>query len=125
MFIVEQRCPYADADGMDAAALHLFCRDDAAAAAALACARVFAPGVMAPEAVIGRVATASRVRRTGLGQELMRRAIALVAQQHGPVPIRVGAQAYLHRFYASFGFVRAGDDYLEDGIPHLPMVRSA
>ena len=42
----------------------------------------------------------------------------------GPhTPIRIGAQQYLERFYRSFGFERAGDDYLEDDIPHLPMLR--
>jgi ElaA protein len=39
------------------------------------------------------------------------------------VPIRIGAQQYLQKFYESFGFVREGAAYMEDGIPHIIMVR--
>lgn len=120
VFIVEQKCAYADADGLDGRATHLFALDGEAL---LACARLFAPGVRRAEAVIGRVVTAPSVRKSGLGRELMRRAIAAVEDEHGRVGIWLGAQKYLERFYASFGFVRDGDDYDEDGIPHLPMRR--
>ncbi len=120
VFIVEQKCPYADADGLDVAASHLYAVDGDTL---VACARLFAPGVRRAEAVIGRVVTAPSVRRGGLGRELMRRAIAAVETRHGQVAIWLGAQKYLERFYASFGFVRDGDDYDEDGIPHLPMRR--
>ncbi len=121
VFIVEQRCAYADADGLDALATHLFAVDGDAV---VACARLFAPGRRRPEAVIGRVVTAPAVRRSGVGRELMRRAIASIEARHGRVGIWLGAQKYLERFYASFGFVRDGDDYDEDGIAHLPMRRS-
>jgi ElaA protein len=53
----------------------------------------------------------------------MARAISAVEERHGRVAIRLGAQRYLQRFYESFGFVRDGEDYLEDDIPHLPMRR--
>ena len=120
VFIVEQRCPYADADGLDPQASHLFAVDGDAF---VACARLFAPGRRRAEAVIGRVATAASLRRAGVGKELMRRAIAALEAAHGRVPIWLGAQKYLERFYASFGFARDGDDYDEDGIAHLPMRR--
>jgi ElaA protein len=120
VFVVEQKCAYADADGLDAIATHLFASDGDAV---IACARLFAPGQRRREAVIGRVVTAPSQRRTGLGRELMRRAIAAIEERHGGVPIWLGAQKYLQRFYESFGFVRDGDDYLEDDIPHLPMRR--
>ena len=120
VFIVEQKCAYADADGLDPQASHLFAVDDEQV---VACARLFAPGLRRREAVIGRVVTAASLRRSGLGRELMRRAIAAIEAAHGRVPIWLGAQKYLQRFYESFGFVRDGDDYLEDDIPHLPMRR--
>lgn len=127
VFIVEQRCPYADADGLDRAASHLFARDDDGDAAAttrvVACARLFAPGVHQPAAVIGRVVTAPSVRKSGMGKELMARAIDAIERRHGATPIQLGAQQYLERFYAAFGFARAGADYFEDGIRHLPMRR--
>jgi ElaA protein len=53
----------------------------------------------------------------------MRRAIETLERAHGAVPIRIGAQKYLEKFYGSFGFVRDGEDYLEDGIAHLHMLR--
>lgn len=121
VFIVEQSCPYLDADGFDAQATHLYARSDGGDV--VACARLFAPGRKHECAVIGRVVTAPSVRRTGLGRELMRRAISAIEDQHGHGPIWLGAQKYLERFYASLGFVRDGEDYLEDGIPHLPMRR--
>ena len=53
----------------------------------------------------------------------MRRAIEALERAHGAVTIRIGAQKYLEKFYGSFGFVRDGEDYLEDNIPHLHMLR--
>jgi ElaA protein len=120
VFIVEQKCAYADADGLDDRATHLFAVDGDEI---VACARLFAPGVRRDEAVIGRVVTAARVRKGGVGRELMRRAIAATEERHGRVAIWLGAQKYLQRFYEALGFVRDGDDYDEDGIPHLPMRR--
>jgi ElaA protein len=125
VFVVEQNCPYLDADGLDGDASHLFAVAVAGdgGEAVVACARLFAPGVREVPAVIGRVVSAASVRRTGAGRELMRRAIETLARAHGPAPIRIGAQKYLEKFYGSFGFVRDGEDYLEDGIPHLHMLR--
>jgi ElaA protein len=121
VFIVEQKCAYADADGLDAAATHLFALDGDGGCVAYA--RLFAPGVRRAEAVIGRVVTAASVRRSGMGRELMQRAIDLIEARYGKVAIWLGAQKYIERFYASFGFLRDGDDYDEDGIAHLPMRR--
>src|SRR5436309_13700726 len=100
VFIVEQKCAYADADGLDDRALHVFAVDGEEV---VACARLFAPGAKRDEAVIGRVVTAARVRKSGVGRELMRRAIAAVEARHGRAPIWLGAQKYLQRFYESFG----------------------
>lgn len=123
VFIVEQSCPYLDADGWDDRAHHLWC-DDVDGRACVAYLRVFAPGVKYAEASLGRIVTAPEVRRSGLGRPLVREGLARVAAAHGAVPVRIGAQKYLEPFYAGFGFVRASDDYLEDGIPHLEMVRA-
>jgi ElaA protein len=120
VFIVEQKCAYGDADGLDAGATHLFAVDGGEV---VACARLFAPGTQRTEAVVGRVVTAASVRRSGLGRVLMQRAIEALVALYGPVAIWLGAQKYVERFYASFGFVRDGEDYEEDGIPHLPMRR--
>jgi ElaA protein len=127
VFIVEQTCPFLDADGADDRAWHLMgWTADAAGRPLLgAYARLFAPGAMYPEASIGRVVTHPDVRRGGMGHALMRRAIDEVAALAPGSAVRIGAQRYLERFYAGLGFVAEGDGYLEDGIPHVEMVRPA
>jgi ElaA protein len=115
VFIVEQNCPYLDPDGYDPEAEHLLGMNDGVL---VAYARIFAAGVKYAEASIGRVITSSAVRGTGAGRELMN-----IAVSHIDGPIRISAQEYLERFYGSFGFVRVAETYLEDGIPHVEMVR--
>lgn len=122
VFVVEQTCPYQDADGYDQRADHLWV-DAADGATALACLRVFAPGAKYVEACLGRIVTAPEVRRTGLGRALVREGLARIAAAHGAVPVRIGAQRYLERFYGELGFVTASPEYDEDGIPHVEMVR--
>jgi ElaA protein len=68
------------------------------------------------------VATAGNVRRTGLGRALFQRALDEVAQRW-PGPVRIMAQSYLTKFYAEFGFLIQGDEFLEDGIPHYYMLK--
>ena len=117
VFVVEQRCAYADLDDRDQRALHLWCADEAGAL--LAYARIFAATGDA-DAVIGRVITAPAARGTGLGRQLMVRAIAAC----GPHPIAISAQAHLQGFYGSLGFVTTSPPYLEDDIPHVAMRRA-
>lgn len=123
VFVVEQTCPYQDADGADDQAFHLWATD--ANGDMVAYARLFLPSATANFSRIGRVISAGKVRRQGLGRELMRRAIEWCQQQAPQQPIRLGAQVYLRDFYRSFGFVEISDEYLEDDIPHVDMERSA
>ncbi|HEX4888649.1 MAG TPA: GNAT family N-acetyltransferase [Luteibaculaceae bacterium] len=120
VFIVEQNCPYQDLDGLDAQAQHLLAFDGERP---VACARLFAPGIVYTEASIGRVITKPSHRSQSLGKELMKRSIEILVQQFNNPPIQIGAQAYLERFYEGFGFKRIGDIYLEDNIPHIKMLR--
>lgn len=121
VFVVEQTCAFQDIDGQDQAALHLLGRTETGELAAYA--RLFAAGISYPEASIGRVVVSPKFRRYGLGRELLREALAAVAAQFGSQPIQIGAQLYLKDFYESFGFRQHGDGYLEDGIPHIHMIR--
>jgi ElaA protein len=66
---------------------------------------------------IGRVATARSARGEGLAARLMTRALELCAGRE----IVLDAQTYLLDWYRRFGFVRDGEDFLDDGIPHVPM----
>ena len=118
VFVVEQKCAYLDADDLDQVSTHLWAERDGAIAAYL---RIVPAGAKFEELSIGRVITAPAARGSGLGRELMKRGIAAA----GAVPIRLGAQAHLEKFYAELGFVRASDVYDEDGIPHVDMVRLA
>ncbi len=122
VFVVEQTCPYLDNDGHDHEALHLWHCDESGSVDAYL--RIFGPGVKYAECSLGRVVTAPEVRRTGLGRQLVDRGLAALARTYGEVPVRISAQAYLERFYGEFGFVREGENYLEDDIPHCAMVRS-
>ena len=69
---------------------------------------------------IGRVCTERNHRGHGLVATLMTAALAEVGER----PCRIEAQTYLTEMYGKFGFVRDGDDYLEDGIPHVSMLRA-
>jgi len=71
------------------------------------------------------VVTTAAVRGTGLGRELMLRAIVQAEELWPGQPIRIGAQQHLEKFYASLGFATASPPYDEDGILHVEMVRPA
>ena len=122
VFSVEQQCIYLDPDEADEASWHLCAW--APGLQLMACARIVDPGVKYPEASIGRVITAQAARGTGLGRELLRRAIAHASRQHPGLALRISAQSYLVRFYGDFGFRVVGEAYLEDGIPHTEMLRA-
>jgi ElaA protein len=124
VFIVEQNCPYPDADGRDPRAWHLLGWHQGAAERALvAYARVFEPGVRYTEGSIGRVATAQEVRRTGVGRRLMAEALRRLEMLAPGEKIKLAAQRRLEEFYAGFGFTTVSAPYEEDGIMHVDMVR--
>ena len=127
VFVVEQTCPFMDADGMDDRAWHLmgWTADAEARPLLAAYVRLFEPGVAYAEASIGRVCTHPEVRRGGMGRALMTRALDEIAVLAPGSAVRIGAQRYLEAFYASLGFVAEGEGYVEDGIHHVEMVRAA
>lgn len=122
VFIVEQDCVFGEIDGRDPLAVHVLGRRDGTL---VAYARAFAPGIVGREASIGRVVTDPSVRGSGVGRDLMREALRVVAGLAPRADVRVAAQAHLEAFYASLGFGAVGQAYLEDGIRHLDMVRPA
>lgn len=120
VFIVEQTCPYLDADGKDIYCQHLIGYADGDIAAY---ARIVPPHVSYNEPSIGRVITTAKYRSGGYGKLLMRKAITETINTYGAVDIRIGAQLYLKKFHESFGFIQQGDVYDEDGIDHIIMLR--
>ncbi len=124
VFVVEQNCPYLDADGKDPQGWHLMAKS--ADGGLLAYARLLPAGVSYPEyPSIGRVVSAPQARGQGAGRALMQAAIQYCEQLFSNQPIKIGAQTYLLPFYQSFGFQPVGNIYIEDGIPHIAMIRAA
>jgi len=121
VFVVEQACAYLDCDGHDAGSLHLWTTDGPNV---VAYTRVLPPGEKFAEASLGRVITSKSARKTGAGRAIVARAIDAISRRYGAVPIRISAQRYLRRFYEDFGFRQVGDEYSEDGIPHIEMLRA-
>lgn len=122
VFVVEQNCPYLDADGKDLKGWHLMGYDDDGQLVAYA--RLLPKGVSYENhASVGRVVTTANIRGQGVGRKLMKNAMDYVEQLFPGDNIKISAQTYLRGFYESLGFVVSGEEYLEDGIPHFPMVR--
>jgi ElaA protein len=122
VFVVEQNCPYLDMDDKDRKAIHLWnCDPDGNVTAYC---RLLPAGISYTEPSIGRVATASMIRNTGIGRVLMQKAIAYIHDTWKQPAIRISAQLYLDKFYTSLGFDRAGESYLEDNIPHIEMLKA-
>jgi len=117
VFVVEQRCPYQDLDGRDTdpGTRHVWLADGEEPLAYL---RILAE----PDgtARIGRVCVAPSARGGGLARRLMLDTLELI----GPHPVVLDAQAYLEGFYLGLGFTPTGGQFLEDGIPHVPMRRA-
>jgi ElaA protein len=121
VFVVEQKCPFLDADGYDLSAKHLIGRRDEKM---LAYARVLPPGVKYAEYSIGRLVVDPGARNLGLGRAAMLEAIRRIVTADGPVPIMIQAQEHLaDTLYKPLGFERVTGVYYEDGIPHVDMRR--
>lgn len=121
VFIVEQDCPYIDADGQDQRAYHLLGWSENRTLAVYT--RVFLPDNIDDEGVIGRVIVHKDYRKKGLGLVVMEKSEEY-AISHSQIPIpafHLSAQAHLRSFYEQLGYGVVGDPYDEDGIPHLPM----
>ena len=121
VFIVEQDCPYPDLDDMDQDAQHLWIED----AGEIVCyLRVNPAGSRFSEPSLGRIVTKKSHRNRGLAEKLIKKAIDLVCEKESRA-IRISAQCYLEKYYEKFGFIKASEEYLEDNIPHIEMLKDA
>lgn len=119
VFVVEQNCVYLDVDGKDKKSAHLMAWDGHNLAAYT---RLVPAGISFVEASIGRVITSPSYRGLGIGITLMEKSIVHALQTYHTNKIRIGAQLYLKKFYEGFGFVAEGEEFIEDGIPHVEMM---
>ncbi len=120
VFVVEQNCVYQDLDGKDQDAIHVcgFYNDKL-----IAYSRLFEPGYYFADAAIGRVLVAMEARKLKIAHILMEKSISAVLELFDTPSITISAQVYLLKFYQQHGFVQVGEEYLEDGIPHVEMRR--
>jgi ElaA protein len=122
VFVVEQSCPYPELDGRDIeAGAELHWATDAQEVVATLRLLRDADGALR----LGRVATTPAARSRGLASQLMGRALERCAELDPSAPVVLDAQAHLARWYARFGFDVTGEEFDEDGIPHVPMRRGA
>lgn len=118
IFVVEQNCIYQELDGRDKTAQHLLAIHDGVV---VACLRVLPAGRPEEKVRIGRVAVSADWRKQGVARVMMQRAIEKVRSDDPSCGIYLDAQTYLQAFYQSLGFEVCGNEFLEDGIPHVPM----
>lgn len=119
VFIVEQDCIYQDIDGKDDKALHVlgYIKDKL-----IAYTRVFPPETYFEQASIGRVVVLEKERENSYGFALMEKSVQAVKENYNTAIIKISAQVYLKKFYNKLGFQEKGNEYLEDGIPHIRMI---
>ncbi len=122
VFVVEQDCPYQECDGKDQNSLHHWLETDSGEIAAYV--RICAPGVSYKEPSIGRVLVNTAYRKQNLGRRIMRSSMQLCKATFSVGTIRISAQEYLLDFYTSLGFEATKKKYLEDGIPHVEMLKN-
>jgi ElaA protein len=118
VFVVEQNCPYQELDGRDLeqSTRHFWVTGETDHP--LAYLRLLEDPT---EYRIGRVVTHPSIRGQGYSRRLMEAALADV----GDAACVLESQVQAEGLYAAFGFVKSGEEYLEDGIPHIQMRRPA
>lgn len=125
VFVVEQQCAYPELDNYDRheETRHVFAHDERGQL--IAYVRILPPGLRHPEVRIGRFVVRLEARGQGTGHQLLGTALDVIHECWSGCAIRISAQEYLQGFYAQYSFTRVSDVYLEDGIPHVEMVRKS
>jgi ElaA protein len=118
VFVIEQNCIYQDMDDKDKKALHLLGYNGDQM---VAYSRLLGPGLSYKEASIGRVVVDKEQRGKSSGRDLMQKAIEETFSVFKTNEIVISAQQYLEKFYTELGFIKEGEMYLEDDIPHIKM----
>lgn len=120
VFVIEQDCVYQDIDGKDQKALHIIGYKNNKV---VAYTRTFKPGDYFEFASIGRVVVVANERKYSYGYDIMNASVKAIKEYYKVSVIKVSAQTYLKRFYNNLKFFEVGEEYLEDGIPHIAMIR--
>ena len=120
VFVVEQNCVYQDIDSKDQKALHVIGYKNNRV---VAYTRIFKPGDYFDLASIGRVVVSQKERDNKYGYDIMNTSIKAIRDNFNESTIKISAQCYLKKFYNNLEFKQVGVEYLEDGIPHIAMVK--
>lgn len=123
VFVVEQKCTAPDIDDYDLQALHLI--GYGTDGTPLACLRLIPPGLKFAEPALGRVVVHADARRGGTGSALLREGLAQAELRWPGQDNRISAQSHLQAFYGAVGYETVSQEYEEDGIPHVEMLRKA
>ena len=122
VFIVEQDCPYIDADYADQDAFHLLAYNNKDLIGYL---RAFRPGIKYDGSSLGRIVTEINSRGLGIGKEITKEGVNFLSKEYPDHEIVISAQYRLMHFYVELGFEARGEVYLEDDIDHIQMYLSA
>ena len=124
VFVVEQNCVYQDIDEKDRhpEAMHLMGYTESGLLAVYL--RILPAGLSYDEVSIGRIVSAPKMRGQGCGEPLVNKALQIIEQYWPNSAVKIGAQEYLGNFYQKFRFKAVSESYLEDGIPHIDMLRN-
>ena len=120
IFVVEQNCPYQELDNLDFQSYHVYFKENGEISAYL---RIVPPGIRFDELSFGRIFTAKEYRGKGLGLEIVKKGIKTAEMIFGKCAIRIAAQKYACGFYEKLGFVKDSDEFDEDGIIHIEMIK--
>jgi len=120
VFVVEQNCVYQDIDDKDLKALHIIAYKNQEI---IGYTRIFKAGDYFEHPSIGRVVVSETERAYGYGHDLMKKSVEALENIFTATSIKISAQSYLKHFYENHGFRQIGEEYLEDGIPHMAMIR--
>ncbi|WP_299119393.1 GNAT family N-acetyltransferase [uncultured Tenacibaculum sp.] len=120
VFVVEQNCVYQDIDGKDQKALHVIGIKEGTI---IAYTRLFNSGEYFDTPSFGRVIIKETERKYGYGHDLIKASVQAIVDNYKETKITISAQSYLQKFYESHGFEKEGDEYLEDDIPHIKMIK--
>ncbi|MDB2604514.1 GNAT family N-acetyltransferase [Gammaproteobacteria bacterium] len=118
VFIVEQDCPYIDADYTDQDAFHLLVYKNNDLIGYL---RAFKPGIKYEGSSLGRIVTEINSRGLGIGKEIIKEGVNFLSREFPNHEIIISAQHRLEHFYIDLGFSARGEVYLEDDIDHIEM----
>lgn len=122
VFVIEQNCPYQDLDGLDKVCYHLLTTNQKNEV--VGTARIIPPGLLYTAAGIGRIVLDESVRGENHGHELMRQCKQFIFSIFDNYEIELSAQKHLEQYYNKHGFISTGNEYEEDGIPHVKMIHT-